>query len=334
MHWNAISSATSRPCRLASGNKFLEIVQRAQLCDGSKCGRLLPSRSPRGCPHHPAAPRRNCSFLSGRCARWDGWAADRRRRNPWTQCTEACASQSRNVPCRPGSGEQDLGNTSYHVENRAFSRSTTTANRFSYWVDELHAPGSVERRLSNSGSRAHIVRDCLVLFVSRKLECGVAEQFSILCLWRARPHLRAAALQSAVRHGRPAPHQCASIKSLRHVVKRSIQPSTVYSISPHAPEPETRRATDRCRWATMGEYSRRGIIFPPVQKSGRRPGRGRRRIRSASTTTVSPTTRLIAKSAAIDLRPNALDDHTTPSVTLLVRHAQSPPGHSMQLVAR
>ena len=73
-----------------------------------------------------------CFPFSGKCARWDGWAEGRRCQNPSMRCTESLASQSRNVPCRPVSGEHDRGNTSYQVEKRAFSRSTTTANRFSF----------------------------------------------------------------------------------------------------------------------------------------------------------------------------------------------------------
>src|SRR6516162_2210184 len=64
-----------------------------------------------------------------------GWMGGRYRTSkPMEAITGSHFSQSRKVPWRCGSDEQDLGNTSYHVENRAFSRSTIILKSLSYRV--------------------------------------------------------------------------------------------------------------------------------------------------------------------------------------------------------
>ena len=67
------------------------------------------------------------------------------------------ASTSANVPCRPGSGDHERGNSSYQVLNRALTRSTTTASVLPYSV-ALRRSASGRMRPARAGSSAAAMR--------------------------------------------------------------------------------------------------------------------------------------------------------------------------------
>ena len=61
-----------------------------------------------------------------RFGQWDESAAGRGRRTPSAVRNPSLERTSANVPCRVGSTDAERGNISYHVLNRALSRSATT----------------------------------------------------------------------------------------------------------------------------------------------------------------------------------------------------------------
>ena len=71
------------------GEKSPEVLASYQVPGEWTCDRPPPLRSPMGFRHRLAAPAVNYSCPCEGCARWDGWAENKRYRNPSRQCTAA-----------------------------------------------------------------------------------------------------------------------------------------------------------------------------------------------------------------------------------------------------
>ena len=101
-HWIAKSSASSSPCRRGRVAQTAEILERAELRDGSRRGRLRCCRSRRGCRHRPARRAARCCGPCGWSCRSDGSAANTARRSPYRRIAGSRPMTSSKVPCRSG----------------------------------------------------------------------------------------------------------------------------------------------------------------------------------------------------------------------------------------
>ena len=102
-----------------------EILERAELRDGSPCGRPMQPPMAQGLPASPSAA---FGLLLGplRSVMPIGWMGGRYSTSkPIAEISGSRASTSANVPCCPELCPAERGNSSYQVEKRARSRSTS-----------------------------------------------------------------------------------------------------------------------------------------------------------------------------------------------------------------
>jgi len=126
-HWKAMSSAISMPRSRAERSTCRK---SAAVPSSGWIAVWPPSAAPiaHGLPTSPG-PAAGVLFLPLRFSRPIGWMGGRyTTSNPIAAMASKRSSRSAKVPCFPGSGEAERGKSSYHVLNRARSRSTTTVS--------------------------------------------------------------------------------------------------------------------------------------------------------------------------------------------------------------